>query len=180
MYAYIMSKQLFLSCLLFYGMGGIGKSQLIRKIYRTYSGSNLSLYYYPLEILNQETIPSILLRIRQEFDYTPHFDYALFRYWDFISYDRVDRENLYSISKKIFTGLGKIFDATIGLGLIDTGQLVRKAIILYEEKVITEEEDQLVSEILQDKIEDLYTYLVEKLAAGYSKRAWWLEIYVPF
>ena len=54
----------------FYGMGGIGKSQLIRKIYRTYSGSNLSLYYYPLEILNQETIPSILLRIRHEFDYT--------------------------------------------------------------------------------------------------------------
>ena len=104
----------------FYGMGGIGKSQLIRKIYRTYSGSNLSLYYYPLEILNQETIPSILLRIRQEFDYTPHFDYALFRYWDFISYDRVDRENLYSISHKIFTRLGKIFDATIGLGLIDT------------------------------------------------------------
>lgn len=153
----------------FYGMGGIGKSQLIRKIYRTYSGSNLSLYYYPLEILNQETIPSILLSIRQEFDYTPHFDYALFRYWDFISYDRVDRENLYSISHKIFTRLGKIFDATIGLGLIDTGQLVREAIILYEEKVITEEEEQLVSEILQDKIEDLYTYLVEKLAADIQK-----------
>lgn len=153
----------------FYGMGGIGKSQLIRKIYRTYYGSNLTLYYYPLEILNQETIPSILLRIRREFDYTPHFDYALFRYWDFISYDRVDRENLYSISKKIFTRLGKLFDATVGLGLIDTEPLVREAIILYEEKVITEKEEQLVSEILQDKIEDLYIYLVENLATDIQK-----------
>ena len=42
-------------------------------------------------------------------------------------------------------------------------------IILYEEKVITEEEEQLVSEILQDKIEDLYNYLVEKLAADIQK-----------
>lgn len=153
----------------FCGMGGIGKSQLIRKIYHTYYGSYLTLYYYPLEILNQETIPSILLRIRREFDYTPHFDYALFRYWDFISYDRVDRENLYSISKKIFTRLGKLFDATVGLGLIDTEPLVREAIILYEEKVITEKEEQLVSEILQDKIEDLYIYLIENLATDIQK-----------
>lgn len=153
----------------FYGMGGIGKSQLIRKIYRTYHCSNPTLYYYPLEILNQETIPSILLRIRREFDYTPHFDYALFRYWDFISYDRVDRDNLYSISQKIFARLGKLFDATVGLGLIDTEPLVREVIILYEQKVITEKEQQLVSEILQDKIEDLYIYLVEKLAMDIQK-----------
>ena len=96
----------------FYGMGGIGKSQLIKRINDIYTGSEETLYYFPLEILNHETIPSILLCIRRKFDYTPHFDYALFKYWDFISCDRVDRETLYSISKKIFKKMGKIFDAT--------------------------------------------------------------------
>lgn len=153
----------------FYGMGGIGKSQLIRKIYHTYYGSNLTLYRYHLEILNHETIPSILFHIRREFNYTPHFDYALFRYWELISCDRVDRESLYSIFPKIFTRLGKIFDATVGLGLSDTEFLVRKAIILYEEKIITEKEKELVSEILQDKVEDLYTYLIENLAMDIQK-----------
>ncbi len=148
----------------FYGMGGIGKSQLIKKIHSVYHDSNQILYYYPLEILSHETIPSILLCIRREFNYTPHFDYALFRYWDFISCDRIDRKNLYSISQKILARMGKLFDSTLGRGLLDTEQIVSKIITLCEEKVITDEERQIVSELLQDKIENLYIYLVENLA----------------
>lgn len=86
----------------FYGMGGIGKSQLLKKINDFYTGTKETVYYFPLEILNHETIPSILLCIRRNFEYIPHFDYALFRYWDFISCERIDRETMYSISKKIF------------------------------------------------------------------------------
>lgn len=153
----------------FYGMGGIGKSQLIKKIYKVYWGTNQIPYYYPLEILSQETIPSILLFIRRNFNYTPHFDYALFRYWDFISCDRVDRNNLYSISQKIFARIGKLFDATLGQGILDTEQLVSKIITLCEEKVITDEERQKVSELLQDKIENLYIYLINNLAIDIQK-----------
>ena len=153
----------------FYGMGGIGKSQLIKRINDIYTGSEETLYYFPLEILNHETIPSILLCIRRKFDYTPHFDYALFKYWDFISCDRVDRETLYSISKKIFKKMGKIFDATLGGGILDTEQLVRKIIILYEEKEISDKEKQIVSELLRDKIDYLYEYLVDILAKDIQK-----------
>lgn len=123
----------------FYGMGGIGKSKLIQKIESTYRGSPIMPYPYPLEILNQETIPSILLCIRKKFNKTPHFDYALFRYWDYISCDRVDRESLYSISQKIFNRLGKIVDAAVWQGYLDTECVVRDLIILYEEKVIKDQ-----------------------------------------
>ena len=153
----------------FYGMGGIGKSQLLKEIYNMYQGSNFTLFKYSLEILNQETIPAILLCIRRNFNYTPHFDYALFRYWDFISYDRLDRENLYSVSQKIFAKVGKIFDATVGQGILDTEQFVKKIITMCEEKVVTDDERQTVSELLQDKIENLYIYLTENLAADIQK-----------
>ena len=152
-------KKDFFKLFTFYGMGGIGKSQLIKKIYSIYQGSRPNLYYYPLEILNHETIPSILLCIRKKFDYTPHFDYAIFRYWDFISCDRVDRESLYSISQKIFKRLGKLFDATAGHGWLDTEQAVRDLIIICEERVIKDSEKETVSELLQDKIENFYIYL---------------------
>ena len=137
-------------------MGGIGKSKLIQKIESTYRGSPIMQYPYPLEILNQETIPSILLCIRKKFNKTPHFDYALFRYWDYISCDRVDRESLYSISQKIFNRLGKIVDAAVWQGYLDTECVVRDLIILYEEKVIKDQEKETVSALLQDKIEDFY------------------------
>ena len=162
-------KNDFFKLFTFYGMGGIGKSQLIKKIYSIYQGSRPNLYYYPLEILNHETIPSILLSIRKKFDYTPHFDYAIFRYWDFISCDRVDRESLYSISQKIFKRLGKLFNATAGHGWLDTEQAVRNLIIICEERVIKDSEKETVSELLQDKIENLYIYLVETLAEDIQK-----------
>ena len=148
----------------FYGMGGIGKSQLLKKINDFYTGTKETVYYFPLEILNHETIPSILLCIRRNFEYIPHFDYALFRYWDFISCERIDRETMYSISKKLFKRIGKIFDTTLGQGILDTEQLVREIINIYEQKEISNTEKQKVSELLQDKIEDLYIYLANTLA----------------
>lgn len=153
----------------FYGIGGIGKSQLIKKIHSIYQGSKSNLYYFPLEILNHETIPSILLYIRKQFNYAPHFDYALFRYLDFISCDRVDRESLYSISQKIFKRLGKLFDATVGHGCLDTEKTVHDLIILCEEKVIEAPEKETISELLQDKIENFYIYLIESLAKDIQK-----------
>lgn len=148
----------------FYGMGGMGKSQLLREIYNTYRGSKSNSYHFPLEILNSETIPSILLHIRKKFNSTPHFDYALFRYYDFISYDRVDRESLYSISQKLCKKLGKLFDSIVGHGVLDTESIVRKLIIAYEERVINDKDKEAVSTLLQDKIEDFYKYLAENLA----------------
>lgn len=164
-------KEDFFKLFAFYGMGGIGKSKLIRKIYSSYQGSKTNLYYFPLEILNHETIPSILLCIRNRFDYTPHFDYALFRYWDFISCNRVDRESLYTISQKIFKRLGKLFDATVGHGWLDTEQVVHNLIILFEERTIKDAEKEIVAELLQDKIENLYIYLVEILAEDIQKES---------
>lgn len=162
-------KKDFFKLFAFYGMGGIGKSQLIRKICSIYQNGKTNVYYFPLEILNHETIPSILLCIRNRFDYTPHFDYALFRYWDFISYDRVNRERLYKISQKIFKRLGKLFDATVGHGWLDTEQVVRNLIILFEEQAIEYTEKAAVAELLQDKIENFYIYLVEILAKDLQK-----------
>lgn len=153
----------------FYGMGGIGKSQLLKKINDLYTGTKETVYYFPLEILNHETIPSILLCIRRKFEYIPHFDYALFRYWDFISCERIDRETMYSISKKLFKRIGKIFDATLGQGILDTEQLVRDILNIYEQKEISNTEKLKVSELLQDKIEDLYIYLANTLACDIQK-----------
>lgn len=154
----------FYKLFVFYGMGGIGKSQLIKKIYSHYQGGKCSVYFIPLEILNQETVPSILLHIRRKFESTPHFDYALFKYWDFISYDRVDRKGLGSISQKIIKQLSKTFDSTIGQGVANTEYIVSLLIELFENRVITDSEKENVSNLLLDKIEKLYIYLSEKLA----------------
>ncbi|WP_440286165.1 hypothetical protein [Eshraghiella crossota] len=148
----------------FYGMGGIGKSRLITEVYNRYQGTDCSVYNISLEILNHETVPAILLFIRKNFQYTPHFDYALFKYWDFILYKSVDREDLMSISKKLLLRLGKKFDAIVGRGYIDTEPLILNLITLFEERSITDEERKKVSNLLQDKIEELYIYLAENLA----------------
>lgn len=163
------SKDKFYKLFVFYGMGGIGKSQLIQKIVNLYQGGRCAVYHIPLEILNQETIPSILLCIRQKFEYTPHFDYALFKYWDIISYDRIDRTNFYSIYSKIIKKLAKTFDSTIGRSFTDIEHLVSHLIELYEEREITDQEKENVSILFQDKIEKVYTYLSGKLAEDIEK-----------
>lgn len=155
----------FYKLFVFYGMGGIGKSRLIKEIITCYQDGPCNVYHFPLEIRNCETIPSILLGIRKNFENTPHFDYALFKYWDYISYDRVDRTGFSSISQKIINKFAKIFDSTIGQGFTDTEHLVSLLIELFENRVITDLEKKNVSNLLQDKIENFYTYLAEQLAA---------------
>ncbi len=162
-------QEAFFKLFVFYGMGGIGKSRLIQKIIDTYKGTCPTLYYYPLEILNQETIPSILLSVRRNFDYAPHFDYALLRYWDFISYDRIDRKSLESISKKFFKKLGQLFNVISDQALFDMEYLIDEIITLCESRIIDNKEKQKVSELLQDKIEDLYIYLIEALTSDIQK-----------
>lgn len=154
----------FFRLVVFYGMGGIGKSRLINKIYDIYRDGRCNVYRFPLEILNHETIPSILLCIRERFDYTPHFDYALCKYWEFISYGRVDRESLYSVPEKLIVRLGKLFDAAVGQGLLNTEQLIGKIIVAFEARTITDAEKEKVSNLLQGKIEDLYIHLAQVLA----------------
>lgn len=152
----------------FYGMGGIGKTQLVKKIKNFYQGSKCDIYFFPLEILNNETIPAILLCIRKKFDHTPHFDYALFRYWDFISCDRVSRESLYSFYQKAFVRTGKIMDS-LGIKVMSTEHIISKLITLYEQNSITDLEKETVLNLLQDKIENLYIYLAETLAKDIEK-----------
>lgn len=159
----------FYKLFVFYGMGGIGKSRLIEEIDNRYQGGMCNIYNISLEILNHETVPSILLFIRKKFEYTPHFDYALFKYWDFILYKNVDRQDLMSVSQKLFLKLGKTFDAIVGQGYIDTEPLVRELITLFEERNITDEEKKNVSNLFQDKIEKLYSYLAENLAKDIEK-----------
>ena len=159
----------FYKLFVFYGMGGIGKSKLIKKIKNCYQNRNCIIYNIPLEILNSETIPSILLFIRKKFQHTPHFDYALFKYWDYISYKSVNREDLMSVSEKIVLKLGKKFDAIVGQGYIDTEILVHKLVTLFEERSVTDTEKENISNLLQDKIEKLYIYLAESLAKDIEK-----------
>ena len=148
----------------FFGMGGIGKSRLVHRIYDLYKNGILEVYMIPLEILNHETIPSILLYIRKLFSYTPHFDYVLFRYWEFINYDRIDRKSLYNIVKKSGIDVVETIDNIIFNGIAHLKSGADFLIKLYEEREVSEQEREYVTDLLLGKAEDLYQYMVQSLA----------------
>lgn len=152
----------------YYGMGGIGKSRLIKRIYESYNGTDLSVFHYPLEILSQETIPSILFHIRKNFTYTPHFDYALFRYWEYVSYP-INRDELFSFYKKILVYATDKIDAVPFNGLSNFSDVIKQLIYLYDEREISDEERVMVRCLLTDKANSLYNYLVESLSKDIQK-----------
>ena len=146
----------------YYGMGGIGKSRLIKRIYESYNGTDLSVFYYPLEIICQETIPSILFHIRKDFTYTPHFDYALLRYWEYVSYP-INQDELFSFYKKILVNVTDKIDSIFWGGLSNISDIVKRLIYLYGERSISDEERNMFRDLLTDKIDNLYDYLVQTL-----------------
>lgn len=147
----------------FYGMGGIGKSRLVSQIYDRYNGTDLDVYKIPLEILNQETVPSILVFIRCMFTNAPNFDYVLFRYWDFYNFDRVNRENLGSFIKKSLCFIADKMDTILFDGNLRLESFIKTVIEAYELSVIPLKQKEIVSSLIQDKPENLYQYMVETL-----------------
>lgn len=152
----------------YYGMGGIGKSRLIKRIYESYNGTDLSVFHYPLEILSQETLPSILFHIRKNFTYTPHFDYALLRYWEFVSYP-INQDELFSFYKKLLVHITAKIDAVHFEGISNISDVIRQLIYLYDEREISAEERVMVRCLLTDKANNLYNYLVESLSKDIQK-----------
>lgn len=153
----------------FYGMGGIGKSRLVNQIYDTYNGTDLTLYKFHLEILNHETIPSILLHIRREFSYTPHFDYVLLRYWDFINYDRTNKEIFENIISKSIRFISNTVDNLLLSGCGNLENIVKIILEMYEEREISCDEIEYVTKLLQEKIENLHYYMSKTLARDIEK-----------
>lgn len=153
----------------FYGMGGIGKSRLVNQIYDTYNGTDLILYKFHLEILNHETIPSILLHIRREFSYTPHFDYILLRYWDFINYDRANKEIFENVISKSIRFISSTVDNLLLSGCGNLENIVKIILEEYEEREIDCGEIEDVTKLLQGKIEDLHYYMSKTLAQDIEK-----------
>ena len=153
----------------FYGMGGIGKSRLVNQIYNTYNGTDLTLYKFHLEILNHETIPSILLHIRKEFSYTPHFDYVLLRYWDFINCDRANKEIFENVISKSIRFISNTVDNLLLSGCGNLENIVKIILEKYEEREINRDEIEDVTKLLQGKIEDLHYYMSKILAQDIEK-----------
>lgn len=153
----------------FYGMGGIGKSRLVNQIYDTYNGTDLTLYKFHLEILNHETIPSILLHIRKEFSYTPHFDYVLLRYWDLINYDRANKEIFENVISKSIRFISSTVDNLLLSGCGNLEKIVKIILEEYEEREINSDEIEDVTKLLQGKIEDLHYYMSKTLAQDIEK-----------
>lgn len=152
-----------------YGMGGIGKSRLVNQIYNTYNGTDLTLYKFHLEILNHETIPSILLHIRKEFSYTPHFDYVLLRYWDLINYDRANKEIFENVISKSIRFISSTVDNLLLSGCGNLEKIVKIILEEYEEREINSDEIEDVTKLLQGKIEDLHYYMSKTLAQDIEK-----------
>lgn len=150
--------------IVFYGMGGIGKTRLTDQIYNKYSGTMLDLHKFSMEILNGETVSSILIHIRSEFSHTPHFDYVLFRYLDFINYDRVDRRRFEPIIHKVITYFATNVDSNVFKGWGRLEKIVNLLLSEYEQRVISKEEKEQVTKLLQGKIEDLHCYMAKVLA----------------
>lgn len=167
-YAYLDTNEFYM-LYAFYGMGGIGKSRLVKQIYELYNGGPLQTYKIPLEILNQQTIPVILFFISNFFSYTPHFEYALFRYWDFINYDRINRESFYNIIKKSELLVAEIADKALFKYISPLKPSANFLIEQYEKRDIQSQERQYVTKLLQGKIEKLYQYMTQKLAEDIEK-----------
>lgn len=148
----------------FYGMGGIGKSRLVNQIYDRYNGTDLDLYKIPLEILSRETVPSILLFIRCMFTNTPNFDYALLRYWDFYNFDRVSREKLNGFIKKSVCFIADKIDNIFFDGNLGLESIIGCILQAYESSIVPSKQKEIVSNLIQDKPENLYQYMVEMLA----------------
>lgn len=153
----------------FYGMGGIGKSRLVNQIYDTYNGTDLTLYKFHLEILNHETISSILLHIRKEFSYTPHFDYVLLRYWDFINYDRANKEIFENVISKSIRFISNMVDNLLLSGCSNLEKIAKIILEEYEKREIDSNEIEAITKLLQGKIEDLHHYMSKTLAQDIQK-----------
>jgi hypothetical protein len=153
----------------FYGMGGIGKSRLVNQIYDTYNGTDLTLYKYHLEILSHETIPSILLHIRRNFTYTPHFDYVLLKYWDYIDYNRANKEIFENIICKSIRFISNTVDNLLLSGCGNLENIVKIILKKYEEREISYSEISNVNRLLQGKMEDLHYYMSQTLAQDIEK-----------
>lgn len=148
----------------FYGMGGIGKSQLINQIYNKYYGTDLEIYRIPLEILNKETVPSILFFIRTMFSKTPHFDYVLFCYWDFYNFAKVNTEKAYRFIEKSISFIAEKVDNIFLKGSSSLPHIIRFIIETYESSIISKKQKESTQKLLQDKPENLYQYMTELLA----------------
>lgn len=148
----------------FYGMGGIGKSNLVEQIYNQYNGGPISSYWIPLEILNSQTIPSILLHIRHLFPRAPHFDYVLFRYWDFINYDITSREKLYNIIERSTLTFADVSSNILSKGMPSPKRVLNALIEIYEERDIDHSEKVRVTNLLHGRIVELYKYMTVTLA----------------
>lgn len=166
--AYLETKDYYMLYAL-YGMGGIGKSRLVEQICNLYTGGPIQVYKIPLEILCTEPIPAILLFIRAFFSYTPHFDYVLFKYFDFTNYERISRDSLYSIVQKSASYLGKMFDNIMPDLFKPLKLSIDFLIEQYEERDISAQEKQYVARLLQGKLEDLYRYMIQELVTDIEK-----------
>ena len=147
----------------FYGMGGIGKSRLLKKIFDSYNETNLSVFHYPLEILSQETLPSILFHIRKDFVYTPHFDYALFKFWEYVNYP-INQDELYSFYKKTLLNVTDKIDSIVFNGLSNISDIMNHLIRVFDQREVTSEERNGVRNLFTGTTNKIYLYLVESLA----------------
>lgn len=82
---------------LIYGIGGIGKTELLKKVKNTYTHSNQIIF---ISFSDSKDALRKLLDIRNHFVYAPQFDYLFLQYWENTKSEKLNEAYLSVLNKQ--------------------------------------------------------------------------------
>lgn len=101
-----------------YGMGGIGKTQLLKETFGYNSFPGLQLIYTTLEISSKDDLLDILIKFRKALPSNrkyPLFDYAILHIWKQWSTSKLDEDFLQSTVRNVINAITPPLDVSVGL-----------------------------------------------------------------
>ena len=87
-----------------YGIGGIGKTELLKKVERTYSEVNKIVF---IAFSEHKDILKNLINIRNQFTYAPKFDYLFLKYWELTKNEKLNENYIKSLENQFSSFLDK-------------------------------------------------------------------------
>jgi len=100
-----------------YGMGGIGKSRFVRKLYMDIFNNDCEKVFVSFEIKKREQVLDNLIFIRKQLAQPMlRFDFALINYWDRNHAEKLDDSFMNKIKNGLIISLSDLASHIIGLG----------------------------------------------------------------
>lgn len=159
-YKHIISDSTYFKIICFHGMGGIGKSRLVKENLKNMCVSSAKPLSINLEITRRDDLLDILIKFRKALPrkyFYPLFDYAMLLLWNNLNVSQLNEEFLSFTKSNVTEYLKTILDVGIG---IKTGMPIASIIDLFFKsynKIKDLYNNHLLNKILND-INNMQTY----------------------